>query len=307
MMIPTFPTASITSGTITTAVTAHQGVYTIDALGLTVTLVLVAVSALVAYLLKLDVGGKLIWAAIRSFVQLMVMGFIITYIITANNPWFVIAVIAVMILAAVEITLTRTSNIPHGLALPVLLTLAVTATFMVSVATELIIKPDTWYSPQVLVPMAGMLLGNLVSAVAVAMSRFFSDMENRRYEVEAYLSLGATPFEAARPSIMEAIRLGLVPTISSLASSGIVLIPGMMSGQIMAGGNPLEAAKYQFVILAIISALTLLGDTMIMLLIYHRCFTKDGQYFQPKPRGESHLFEWLKVHVHHHENKVNAK
>jgi putative ABC transport system permease protein len=90
---------------------------------------------------------------------------------------------------------------------------------------------------------------------------------------------------------MEAIRLGLVPTISSLASSGIVLIPGMMSGQIMAGGNPLEAAKYQFVVLAVISALTLLGDALIMVLVYRRCFTAEGQYLQPESHEAVNLHQ----------------
>jgi putative ABC transport system permease protein len=275
----------------TISASSQGGVYAIDGWGLFVTILLVLVSALVAYLLKLDVGGKLIWASLRSLVQLTVMGYIIMYVISADNPWLVLAVIAVMILAAVQITLTRTSNIPRGLAAPVLLTLTLSAVFMVSVVTELIIKPGVWYAPQVLVPLSGMLLGNLVSAVAVAMSRFFSDMESRRYEVEAYLSLGASPFETARPSIMEAIRLGLVPTISSLASSGIVLIPGMMSGQIMAGGNPLEAAKYQFVVLAVISALTLLGDALIMVLVYRRCFTAEGQYLQPEPHEAVNLHQ----------------
>ncbi|WP_081884102.1 ABC transporter permease [Bifidobacterium psychraerophilum] len=146
------------------------------------------------------------------------------------------------------------------------------------------IRPTPWYSPQVLIPMEGMMLGNLVAALAVAMSRFFSDMEARRHEIEAYLSLGASPFEAAKPSILAAIRLGLIPTIAQLASSGVVLIPGMMAGQIMTGGDPLEAAEYQFVVLAALSAITMLGDALITLLLYQRCFTELGQYISPRAR-----------------------
>ena len=83
---------------------------------------------------------------------------------------------------------------------------------------------------------------------------------------------------AARPSIVSSIRLGLLPTTASLASSGIVTVPGMMAGQIIAGGNPIDAAKYQFLILAAIAALTLLADSLIMVMAYRKCFTADDQY-----------------------------
>lgn len=123
-----------------------------------------------------------------------------------------------------------------------------------------------------------MLLGNTVSALAVGLSRFFESMKERRDEVDTLLALGATTWEAARPSIVSSIRLGLLPTTASLASAGIVTVPGMMAGQIIAGGNPIDAAKYQFMILATIAALTLLADSIIMLMVYKRCFTALDQY-----------------------------
>lgn len=95
------------------------------------------------------------------------------------------------------------------------------------------------------------------------------------------LALGATPWEAARPSIMSSIRLGMLPTIANLASAGIVTIPGMMSGQIIAGGNPLDAARYQFVILTSFSALTLLAGAIILALVYKRCFISYDRYLMP--------------------------
>ncbi|MBY8968736.1 ABC transporter permease, partial [Algiphilus sp. NNCM1] len=80
------------------------------------------------------------------------------------------------------------------------------------------------------------------------------------------------------PIDVSSIRLGLLPTTASLASSGIVTVPGMMAGQIIAGGNPIDAAKYQFLILAAIAALTLLADSLIMVMAYRKCFTADDQY-----------------------------
>ena len=153
-----------------------------------------------------------------------------------------------------------------------------------TLVTELIVRPHPWYAPQLVVPLTGMLLGNTVTALAVGLSRFYESMEERRDEVDMMLALGATPWESARPSIVSSIRLGLLPTTASLASSGIVTIPGMMAGQVIAGGDPLNAAKYQFVVLDAIAALTLLADGLIMVMIYRTCFTADDQYRPPEAR-----------------------
>lgn len=222
--------------------------YVIDNWGLLVALLMVAVAALVSELMCISIGKTLMWSAIRALVQLCVMGVIIGYVIRSNNPWLVFGVIAVMLVAAVQITLSRAKGIPKGLAGPVLLSLVITMLLMISLVTELVVRPHPWYAPQLVVPLTGMLLGNTVSALAVGLSRFYESMNERRDEVDTLLALGATPWEAARPSIVSSIRLGLLPTTASLASCGIVTIPGMMAGQVIAGGDPLNAAKYQFVV-----------------------------------------------------------
>lgn len=140
----------------------------------------------------------------------------------------VFALMAVMLVAAVQIVMSRARGIPKGLAGPIFLSLVITMLLM--------------------------------------------------------LALGATPWESARPSIVSSIRLGLLPTTASLASSGIVTISGMMAGQVIAGGDPLNAAKYQFVVLDAIAALTLLADGLIMVMIYRTCFTADDQYRPPEAR-----------------------
>lgn len=204
--------------------------YVIDNWGLLVALLMVAVAALVSELMCISIGKTLMWSAIRALVQLCVMGVIIGYVIRSNNPWLVFGVIAVMLVAAVQITLSRAKGIPKGLAGPVLLSLVITMLLMISLVTELVVRPHPWYAPQLVVPLTGMLLGNTVSALAVGLSRFYESMNERRDEVDTLLALGATPWEAARPSIVSSIRLGLLPTTASLASCGIVTIPGMMAG-----------------------------------------------------------------------------
>ena len=227
--------------------------YAIDIWGLIAALVMVAIAAGISETMRMGVGRTLLWSACRALLQLCAMGFIMEYVIRSNNPWLVLLLVAFMLIAAVQITLSRAKGVPKGLAGTVFLSLVVTMLIMISLVTELIIRPQPWYAPQLVVPLTGMLLGNTVSALAVGLSRFFE-------------------------SIVSSIRLGLLPTTASLASAGIVTVPGMMAGQIIAGGNPIDAAKYQFMILATIAALTLLADSIIMLMVYKRCFTALDQY-----------------------------
>ena len=252
--------------------------FTIDNIGLLIAAGMVVIAA---GIMKLGVAKSLIWSMVRSFVQLLIMGIVLEYVIRQQNVWLVVGLIAVMLIAAVQITMSRAKGVPKGLVPIVLLSLVVTMLIMISIVAELIVRPHPWYAPQVVIPLTGMMLGNTVSALALAMSRFFESMRERYEEVGTLLALGATPWEAARPSIMSSIRLGMLPTIANLASAGIVTIPGMMSGQIIAGGNPLDAARYQFVILTSFSALTLLAGAIILALVYKRCFISYDRYLMP--------------------------
>ena len=252
--------------------------------GLLIALGMVAVAAIISELMHMGIGKTLMWSSCRALVQLCAMGFIIGYVIRSNSVWMVFALMAVMLVAAVQIVMSRARGIPKGLAGPIFLSLVITMLLMLALVTELIVRPHPWYATQLVVPLTGMLLGNTVTALAVGLSRFYESMEERRDEVDMMLALGATPWESARPSIVSSIRLGLLPTTASLASSGIVTIPGMMAGQVIAGGDPLNAAKYQFVVLDAIAALTLLADGLIMVMIYRTCFTADDQYRPPEAR-----------------------
>ena len=262
---------------------AQHTYFTIDNIGLLIAACMVMAAAGISVLMKLDVAKSLVWSMARALIQLLVMGIILEYVIRQHNVWLVIALIGVMLVAAVQITMSRAKGVPKGLVPIVLLSLVVTMLIMISVVAELIVRPHPWYAPQVVVPLTGMMLGNTVSALALAMSRFFESMRERYEEIGTLLALGATAWEAARPSIISSIRLGMLPTIANLASAGIVTIPGMMSGQIIAGGNPVDAAKYQFVILTSFASLTLLAGTIILGLVYRRCFISYDRYRMPAP------------------------
>ena len=150
--------------------------YSIDIWGLLIALVMVAVAAGISEAMRMGIGKTLLWSACRALLQLCAMGFIMEFVIKSNNPWLVLLLVMFMLIAAVQITLSRAKGVPKGLAGPVFLSLVITMLIMISLVTELIIRPQPWYAPQLVVPLTGMLLGNTVSALAVGLSRFFESM-----------------------------------------------------------------------------------------------------------------------------------
>ena len=166
--------------------------YNIDIWGLLIALGMVAAAAIISELMHMGIGKTLMWSSCRALVQLCAMGFIIGYVIRSNSVWMVFALMTVMLVAAVQIVISRAHGIPKGLAGPIFLSLVITMLLMLALVTELIVRPHPWYAPQLVVPLTGMLLGNTVSALAVGLSRFYESMEERRDEVDMMLALGAT-------------------------------------------------------------------------------------------------------------------
>ena len=154
----------------------NGGYYSIDIWGLVTALIMVAIAAGISEIMRMGAGRTLLWSACRALLQLCAMGFIMEFVITSNNPWLVLLLVSFMLIAAVQITLSRAKGVPKGLACPVFLSLVITMLIMISLVTELIIRPRPWYAPQLVVPLTGMLLGNTVSALAVGLSRFFESM-----------------------------------------------------------------------------------------------------------------------------------
>ncbi|MEN6430930.1 MAG: ABC transporter permease, partial [Coriobacteriales bacterium] len=146
--------------------------------------------------------------------------------------------------------------------------------------TGIVIRVPVWYEPRYVIPIAGMVLGNSMTGIALSLERLFSDLDAHSEEVLGTLALGASPWEAARGAVRSSLRAGLIPTINSMAAAGIVFIPGMMSGQVLAGADPLEAAKYQVVVMLMVSAATAVGSIIAVTLAYRRRFSADGAYLE---------------------------
>jgi putative ABC transport system permease protein len=120
-----------------------------------------------------------------------------------------------------------------------------------------------------------MIIGNSMNAIAISLDRLFSDLLRRRSEVELLICLGATGKEASVDMYRDAIKAGMIPSINAMMGVGVVFIPGMMTGQILAGSDPLVAVKYQIVVMLMLVASTALGSLLDVSLVRKRCFAAD--------------------------------
>jgi putative ABC transport system permease protein len=134
-----------------------------------------------------------------------------------------------------------------------------------------VIRAHPWYDPQYLIPLFGMIIGNAMNGAALAAERLASEMEARRAEIEAWLALGATPARASREAVRRALVAALIPAVNGLMVVGLVVLPGMMTGQILAGTSPLLAVRYQIVV-AFMLAGAVAMTSVIVVLWYRRTF-----------------------------------
>jgi len=240
----------------------------------------VLVTGAIALWMQLGVTKDLAIATVRTYVQLLALGLVLRWAFAADRWWWVVGILAIMTVAAARIILKRAPDAPSGLFLAAVTSMAVTGITVTFAVTGLVIGADPWYSPRYVIPIAGMVLGNSMTGIALSLERVFADLDARKDEIRAMTALGASPWEAAHPSVRAALRAGLIPAINSMAAAGIVFIPGMMTGQILAGADPLEATKYQIVVMLMVAAAEIVGAALAVLMSYRRRFSVDGVFLE---------------------------
>jgi len=240
----------------------------------------IVIVGIISMRLSLGIEKDLAIATVRTYLQLITLGLVLRWVFGIDSPWLVLAILALMMLAAAQTIVKRAPDAPKGILGSSMLTMLLTGFTVTFAVTGLIIQVEPWYLPQYVIPIAGMVLGNSMNGVALALERTFSDMDARSEELLAMTALGATPWEAAGDVVRTAIRAGLIPTINSMAAAGLVFIPGMMTGQVLAGADPLNAAYYQIVVMLMVSAATALGCVLAVLLSFRRRFSDDGVYLE---------------------------
>lgn len=230
--------------------------------------------------LKLGVARQLAIATVRTYAQLLLLGVVLGWIFGLDSPLAVLAILLLMTGVAAATIARRAPDAPRGTARIAFFAMLGVGMFVTFVVTGLIVQVDPWYLPRYVIPLAGMVLGNSMNGIALTVERTFADLDGRADEILALTALGATPWEAAFPSIRVALRAGLIPGINTLSAAGIVFIPGMMAGQLLAGADPLDAAPYQIVVMMMVAASDVLGSVATVLLTYRRRFTADDVFVE---------------------------
>lgn len=229
---------------------------------------------------RLGLELQLAIAAGRTVVQLLVVGSILAVIFDLKDPVALPGVLGVLMVMLTIATITSRNRI--GKKIPRLVPVVFGAMFFstaltLSYTNLLIIHPKTWYEPQYLIPLAGMVLGNAMNGAAIAGERLVSTIKSSRQEIETHLSLGATPQQAVETYRKDAIRAGLIPTLNQMMVVGIVTLPGMMTGQLLSGISPLNAASYQILIMFMLAFANLTTALLVTQGVARQFFNAQAQ------------------------------
>ncbi len=227
---------------------------------------LLLVNGVLSVWLQLELERRLLIAAVRTAVQLTVLGYVLLPIFKANNPWFVLAwALAMVVLASWEAT-RRSSRRYSGMFGHAFLAMFVGASVSTILGVAVFVGVEPWWQPRYLIPILGMILGNTLNGVALGMDRSTAVLDEARGRVEAMLALGASRWEALRPVATESLRMGMVPIINAMSVVGLITIPGMMTGQLLGGSSPQVAARYQILIMFLIAATIAIATGGVILL-----------------------------------------
>ena len=233
---------------------------------------LILLDAGLSILLRLGLARQLMVAGVRMVVQLTLMGLVLNTLFDQLSPLFTAMAAVVMIgFAGYEISARQDKplggwwNLGLGTGAISLSTVLVTV-----LALFTAMRPDPWYDPHYAIPLLGMILGNTMTGIALGLNVLTGGAVSGRVGIEAQLMLGATRLQALAPMVRKSLRTAMMPIINTMAATGVVSLPGMMTGQILGGVPPVEAVKYQIMILCLIAGAIGIGAVAAILIAARR-------------------------------------
>lgn len=236
--------------------------------------ILIILLAVTSFRMKLDLEKTLIISAIRTFVQLTLIGLILKSVFNhAHILWVSLIALVMLILAGREVLARqpRGVNKVWGYSAGTF-SMFISSFTLACFALIFILRAEPWYAPRYAIPLLGMLLGNTMTGVAITLNHFILQVEQRKNVIEQKLTLGHDSKEAIAEIRKESMRTGMIPIINSMAAAGIVSLPGMMTGQILAGAPVMQAIQYQVLIMFLITAGTGMGVVAIITIVSRKIF-----------------------------------
>lgn len=251
-----------------------MGVIALSSWDLALASTLVLLLAYISRRMQFGIENRLIISALRTTVQLSLIGFVLKVLFeNATLVWVALLAILMLLIAGREVMARQERRFIGWWGYGVGTMSMFISSFAVTVlALNVLIQPAPWYLPQYAIPLLGMLLGNTMNGIALGLDRLTTSAWQQRQVIEARLMLGQTANEAISEIRRESMRVGLVPIVNAMAAAGVISLPGMMTGQILAGSPPLEAVKYQILIMFMIASGTGFGTLGAVWLGSQRLF-----------------------------------
>jgi len=240
-------------------------------------LLFILIAGVASFLHALKLERDLLIGTVRTFAQLFLLGYILKMVFDINHFLLVLLIFVFMIFFATWTIYRRINENQISFFFPTFFSMLISFFFISFMVTAIVVGVKPWWKPQYFIPLGGMVIGNSMNAIAIALERLLSELRTKRYEIEMKLCHGADYREASQEILRNAMKAGMIPSINSMMAVGMVFIPGMMTGQILAGADPTAAIKYQIVVMVMIVGATTLGTLSVILIVRRLCFSSGHQ------------------------------
>lgn len=226
---------------------------------------LAAFDAALSVALRLRLHRQVLWSGARMVVQLTAVGYLLRLVFALKHPAATVALVVLMAAVAAREIAARPQRRFRGLSGLGLSAGAVAIATAVTVGLALLtaIRPHPWYDARYAIALAGIILGSVLNAGSLSLDSLLSAVSRERPAIEAQLALGASFREATVDLLRDAIRRGMLPIINQMSAAGVITLPGIMTGQILAGLDPLEAVKYQILLMFLLAGASGLAAVLI--------------------------------------------
>jgi putative ABC transport system permease protein len=240
---------------------------------LSLTLIFVLIPLILSKTFKLGLEKDTVVATVRSIIQLLAVGYVLKFVFDSSSLIYVFLMVTLMVVAATHNAQKKGASI-QGITLKVAATLVFVEVLTQGILIGFNITPPT---AQYIIPISGMVIGNSMVLSILFLNRFTAEVESHQDQTELILSLGGTPKQAIHRQLIRSIKASMIPTIESQKTVGLVQLPGMMSGQIIAGADPIQAVQFQLLIMFLLLTTASVTSIMLGFLSYPTLFNKRMQ------------------------------
>ncbi|WP_445506245.1 ABC transporter permease [Niallia sp. 03190] len=242
-------------------------------LSLLFTIIFVFIALFLSKSFRIGLEKDIVVASVRAAVQLLVIGYVLSFIFDTNSPIFIILILLCMLTVASQ-NIVKKKQQGFQLFWRVFITLAIVEAITQGIILSIQIIPPT---ARYIIPVSGMIIGNSMVIASLFLNRLHAEVDSRREEIQLILALGGTSKQAIHHTLKSAIKTSMIPTLESQKTIGLVQLPGMMTGQIIGGASPIQAVKFQLLIIFAIMASATLTCFILSRLTYPTLFNSYQQ------------------------------